>query len=262
MSIVMTKDLAQRIEQSELQALESRLLAIKEIKGNPMDIEIKKFGNATAFSAKNIPGPSFNTIKGISVKEIEFIDCILDFYHKREVPARFEITPAHSSTDLFKSLSKKGYSQCGFHTVLCGSPSYDFISNKKMDTSISIRELKEHEFDIFGDLYIKGFNMPSFIKDHIAQNNKVLHRDKHWTFYLASYQGESAGIGTLAASATIPKLRNKGIHSALILKRLHEVKRRHCHLIVGQASYGSISQKNMERAGMKIAYTKAIWTKF
>lgn len=42
MSIVMTKDLAQRIEQSELQALESRLLAIKEIKGNPMDIEIKK----------------------------------------------------------------------------------------------------------------------------------------------------------------------------------------------------------------------------
>ncbi len=121
-----------------------------------------------------------------------------------------------------------------------------------MDTSISIRELKEHEFDIFGDLYIKGFNMPSFIKDHIAQNNKVLHRDKHWTFYLASYQGESAGIGvlfeydgigTLAASATIPKLRNKGIHSALILKRLHEVKRRHCHLIVGQASYGSISQK-------------------
>ncbi len=52
MSIVMTKDLAQRIEQSELQALESRLLAIKEIKGNPMDIEIKSLVMLLRFQPK------------------------------------------------------------------------------------------------------------------------------------------------------------------------------------------------------------------
>ena len=33
-----------------------------------------------------------------------------------------------------------------------------------------------------------------------------------------------------------------------------------CTLIVGQARFGSGSQNNMERAHMKIAYTKSIWT--
>ena len=42
---------------------------------------------------------------------------------------------------------------------------------------------------------------------------------------------------------------------------MHVANQLGCELIVGQARFGSISQNNMERAGMKIAYTKAIWTK-
>ncbi|CDO04806.1 hypothetical protein BN988_03373 [Oceanobacillus picturae] len=34
-----------------------------------------------------------------------------------------------------------------------------------------------------------------------------------------------------------------------------------CHLLVGEAAYLSTSQRNMERAGMRLAYTKAIWRK-
>lgn len=174
----------------------------------------------------------------------------------------------HSSPELFKSLSDKGYNQCGFHTALYGESPNDFILNTEVDRSISIRELEQNEYDVFGDIYVKGFNMPSFLKDHVAQNNKVLHNNEHWTIYIASIKGESAGIGvlfeydgigTLAASATIPELRNKGVHGALILKRLQQAINRNCNLIVGQATYGSVSQKNMGRAGMKIAYTKGIW---
>src|SRR5699024_11042034 len=140
MSHVLTEQLARRIEQSEIEALKSRLTAIKEIEGNPMDVKIKKFGDATAFSVKNIPGPSFNTVKGISGNEVEYIDRILAFYDEREIPARFEITPAHASTELFGALSEKGYNQCGFHTALYGEVPNDFILNAETDISISIRE--------------------------------------------------------------------------------------------------------------------------
>jgi len=272
MSILVTERLAREIEESEINALESRLRAIQTLDGNPMGIEIGKFGNATAFLAKNIPGPSYNTVKGLSGEEIEYIGPIIDFYNEREIPARFEITPAHFSPDLFASLSHKGYYQCGFHTALCGSLSTEFASiTEVVDTSITIREFEEHEFEIFGDIYTKSFAMPAFLKDFVAQNNKVLHHNEYWTFYLASFKGEPAGIGvlyehggmaTLAASGTIPQFRNKGIHRALILKRLQQAKQNNCHTLVGQATYGSVSQKNMERAGMKIAYTKAIWEKF
>ncbi|KOP71153.1 hypothetical protein ACFFHH_04395 [Cytobacillus solani] len=62
-----------------------------------------------------------------------------------------------------------------------------------------------------------------------------------------------------AASVTIPDLRNKGVHQALIDKRLQQAAFQACDLAVGQAKYASISQNNMERAGLQIAYTKAIW---
>ncbi|WP_077247974.1 hypothetical protein [Bacillus sp. FJAT-27986] len=64
----------------------------------------------------------------------------------------------------------------------------------------------------------------------------------------------------LAAAGTIPQYRNKGVQGALIQRRIIEAKRNNCKVIVGQASFGGISQNNMGRAGLKIAYTKSVWT--
>ncbi len=88
-------------------------------------------------------------------------------------------------------------------------------------------------------------------------------------FFIAEVQNTPAGIGvlyinngiaSLAASATLPEFQRKGCHTALIQKRLETAIESNCHLIVGQAKFGSGSQNNMERAHMKIAYTKSIWT--
>lgn len=59
----------------------------------------------------------------------------------------------------------------------------------------------------------------------------------------------------------MPELRNNGVHGELIVRRLKQAQKAGCNLVVGQAAYGSASHRNMERAGMKVAYTKAIWTK-
>lgn len=265
MKDVLTKSLAQTIEQSEIDTLVSRLNGIRSIGSNPMGAEVKRFGNATAFSVQNIPGPSFNTVKGITDEDINQIDSILDFYQKKGIPAQFEITPAHASSSLMTHLTGKGFYQSGFHTSLFSELS---TMGEKMASPISIRKLAGNEFDIFASIYAKGFNMPAFLKEGIAQNNGVLHDNKNWTFYLASIEGEPAGIGVifiqdnvanLAAAATLPTMRHKGIHQALINKRVQQAIISNCNLIVGQAAFGNVSQNNMEKAGMRIAYTKAIW---
>ena len=69
------------------------------------------------------------------------------------------------------------------------------------------------------------------------------------------------GIATLAAAATIPDLRNNGVQTALIQERINQAKLLNCTLVIGQAKFASTSQNNMERAGMKVAYTRAIWVK-
>lgn len=265
----MNEALAVQVETSEIDMLRSRLSEIQKIKGNPMDVEIQKFGNATAFTAKNIPGPSFNTVKGLQDGDEEQLDKIVDFYKKKKIPIRFELTPAHTSSELLTSLNKAGYFHNDFHTTLY-TPLTNAIEtcNEFTEKMMNVRKLEKDEFDTYAEIYAKGFQLPAFLTAGIAQNNKILHHLKNWDFYIASYQNEPAGIGvlftkdgiaTLAAAATLPHLRNKGIHSALIKHRIYQAQRQRCHFIVGQASFGSPSQNNMERAGLNIAYTKAIW---
>lgn len=267
MNSVLNKRLAEAVEQSETDELFSRLSSIKEISGNPMGVEIQKFGNATAFSVKNIPGPSFNTVKGLTDEDKKMIPEIIEFYSNKEIPVKFEVTPSQSSSELLEQLAKAGFYQNDFHTSLYTSlpPSLNWI-----DSPISVRRLEKHEMDVFAEIYIAGFEMPGFLKSGIAQNNKILFDSENWYFYLASLGDVSAGtgvlfikdgVGTLAAATTIPSFRNKGIQNALIIERLKTAKLMGCNLVTGQAKFGSTSQNNMEKAGLSIAYTKAIWLK-
>lgn len=264
MSTIMTPNTAQEIENAEINMLSSRLEALQAIKENPMQVQIEQFGSATAFSSKVIAGPAFNTIKGIT--NTTQIDEIISYYQSLQIPCRFEITPAQGTAELFQYLSEKGFYQSSFHTALYSTPRED---PSLLPSNISVRKLKENEFDVFADIYVRGFNMPSFTKDGVRQNNEILHNKPGWHFFIAEVQNIPAGIGvlyinkgvaSLAASATLPEFQRKGCHTALIQKRIETAIESNCHLIVGQARFGSSSQNNMERAQMKIAYTKSIWT--
>ncbi|WP_053219301.1 GNAT family N-acetyltransferase [Virgibacillus senegalensis] len=266
--MVMTKALAQEIEQAEISCLYSKLSAIKRIEGNPMRIELKSFGQATCFSAAGIPGPSFNTVKGVEDSDEKLLDQIISFYQKRDIPFRWELTPAHVSRQLLTTLSGKGYYHADFHTSLCIRLSSLDTVNKE-EGKVFVRPLKSDEFDTFASIYADSFHMPGSLKPFIKTNNQVLENERGWIFYLATIGGVPAGIGVvyikgavavLAAAATLPEFRGKGVHRALIDKRAEAAKSRNCRFLVGQAAYGSASMRNMERAGMKIAFTKAIWS--
>lgn len=267
---VLTKDLMKIVEQSEIDALEDRLIRVKSMNENAMGVELQRFGNALAFSVKNIPGASFNTVKGVNGENIDDLDKIVAFYASRGIPSRFEVTPGNASTDLFRKLSSLGYFQSGFHTALyrplyTGEPALGGA-----DTAIKIEEISLANFDIFGELYTRGFGMPAAFKDYVTANNKILAESANWNFYLAHVGGEPAGIGvlyvkndvaTLAASATVPEFRNKGVQTALIQKRMQQAADEGCRYLVGQAAFGSVSQKNMQRAGFNVAYTNVVWEK-
>ncbi|MCM3734979.1 hypothetical protein M3215_03895 [Bacillus cytotoxicus] len=121
-----------------------------------------------AFSAKGIPGPSFNTVKGITFTGTKEIDEIISYYEKQRIPFRFGITPAHSTPELFYYLAKKVFYQTDFHTTLYGSPR---VIDTTDSNEIIIRDLGEDEFHLFGDIYVKSFGMPAFTIDDVSQNN-------------------------------------------------------------------------------------------
>lgn len=257
------------IEQAEIQTLQSRLSAIQTIEGNPMGVHQLVKGRTYAFAVENIPGPAFNTIRGLNENDIPYLEEIVEFYKKLSINFRIEITPANSSETLFRALTERGFYQSGFHTSFMGEALN--INGQSFQSEVEIVPLKKDEFDLFASIYVEGFSLPSFIQNGIKQNNEILFDVPGWEIYVAYVENIPIGIAvlyiqseiaTLAAATTLPKYRGKGVQTMLIHKRIQVAIEKGAKYITSEAAFGSASHRNMERVGLKHAYTKALWDKF
>ncbi len=85
--------------------------------------------------------------------------------------------------------------------------------------------------------------------------------------YLAFIDGQPAaggamalngGLATLFADGTVKAYRGAGSQAALIRERLRVAIAEGCDMATASTLAGSVSQRNYERAGFQVAYTKAI----
>ncbi|GAF12601.1 acetyltransferase [Bacillus sp. JCM 19046] len=256
---------ARLLDEIETAMLQAKMKRIQEITNNPMEIDIQMIGSTTAFKAVKMPGPAFNTIRGFKHEDLPLLDDLIHFYQISKLKPQFELNPAFTSPDLFRALMRNNYCQTRFHTVLYGTTEWE---NMRNEPALTIRSVKAQEMDLYADIYLKSFKLPIELKQGVAQHNQVLLDDPRWSFYIAEWDGQPAAVASLfveekmavlAAAATLPSFRQRGIHQQLVNIRMKEAEARGTAIISGQANFGSISQTNMEKSGMKIAYTKGIW---
>ncbi len=85
--------------------------------------------------------------------------------------------------------------------------------------------------------------------------------------YLARVDGEDAAAAVLffyggdastANASTIERFRRRGCQSALLARRLSDAFAAGSELVTTLTLFGSGSQRNMERAGFRMAYTKSL----
>jgi Acetyltransferase (GNAT) family len=67
------------------------------------------------------------------------------------------------------------------------------------------------------------------------------------------------GVALLAGASTIPEGRKQGAQLALLESRLRYAVEKGCDLAMMVALPGSASQRNAERQGFRIAYTRIKW---
>jgi hypothetical protein len=67
-----------------------------------------------------------------------------------------------------------------------------------------------------------------------------------------------ARIAALFGAATLPEYRRLGVQTAIIARRLHAAALAGCEFVVVSTQPGSGSQRNMERRGFRLAYTKLV----
>nr|MDQ3823466.1 GNAT family N-acetyltransferase [Actinomycetota bacterium] len=144
----------------------------------------------------------------------------------------------------------------GLQTVLYARP-------RDAEPSLSVREAD----DLGARLVLEGLGVPPQVVEHHAPALAAATTRTGGRTYVAEVDGRavgagiltmSAGVGYLALAATLPAFRGRGCQSALIAARIAAAAAEGCELVVATAEFASISQRNLERAGLRVAYTKPV----
>ncbi len=267
--------LVQSIEQSEMDYMYDRMIAIQQKPDNPEGIVIERFGHATALFSRTMPWPSFNTVKGLKSEDIEYVNQIIQFYRQLERKIHIEIVPSYADQVLLKKLAQNGLYQSGFHAsmYIAIDEHASLIRSHDMDLdkhdAIRIEDLQEDQFELYAQIHCRGTGLPDSGIPHVSENNRVLYNRPGWNFYIAYVQDQPAavavmhvqqGVASLTFAATLPEYRGLGLHRALLKKRISEAVKQKGKLVVGQCAFLSQSHRNMEHVGMKIGYIRAAWS--
>ena len=129
-------------------------------------------------------------------------------------------------------------------------------------------EANEHEEYVRA--VIGGFFGRSELTDEEKRLGTTLFHMPCTTAFLGIVDGHTAGgggmstrnkVASLFGDATLPEFRNRGVHAAVIQARLKEGAAHGCDVATAGTLPGSGSQRNYERLGFQIAYTKVTMVK-
>jgi GNAT superfamily N-acetyltransferase len=117
--------------------------------------------------------------------------------------------------------------------------------------------------------YVLGWGIPESFQEQFKQNVRPWLGESDWSLYLARIDGRPAaaaalyirdGVGYFADSATDPAFRGRGLHAALLHRRLLDASAAGVDFVCSGADFLSTSHRNMERAGMRLLFLRSIWT--
>jgi GNAT superfamily N-acetyltransferase len=186
------------------------------------------------------------------------------FLDKGEEPIVSVCPLAHPS--LVQVLSGRGWQVGTFENVLVRriDPAERFGSEA---AGVEIREAQaESDLEAWALLAAKGFSAPEDPTPADRRLAAAATRREGARFLFGMVDGADAGtgqieiageLGWLSADTTLPAFRRRGVQSSLQRFRLAMAQEAGCLLAVTESVPGSPSQRNMERLGFQVAYTRA-----
>ena len=232
---------------------------------DPASGAIWKTAGGTAVMFAGVGSPITQTF-GLGVheplKEIE-LDAIERFFTSRGSAVFHEVCPL-AGVDVFATLARRGYKPVELSNVLYRS--IDAETRIAAPSRLTVRKVARHEGDLYGKVSAQGWSEHPELMPYIEGFAKlsvecatcfVAERDGVPIATAALFMHERTAL--LAGASTIPGGRRQGAQNALLDTRLRAAASNGCDLAMMVATPGSSSQRNAERQGFRIAYTRTKW---
>jgi ribosomal protein S18 acetylase RimI-like enzyme len=229
--------------------------------GGPAGVRLERLGAVTAAVTPSRPELDFmNRIHGLPADPGR-LDDVLAVYREAGVRPWIEVPPG--SEELLARLVDAGARPLEPVAVL-----YTTAERRAVPAAPELRVVGADEALRFAHLHLEGHGVPADARasDAPAVAAAIARRDVRG--YIASVDGEDAAAGVLflhdgdasaANASTLERFRGRGCQTALLARRLTDAADAGAELFSSLTILGSPSQRNMERAGLRVAYTKTVW---
>ncbi len=195
------------------------------------------------------------------------IDTIEQFYKARNAPAKIDVCPM-STPELIPLLRGRKYLMEELNNVLARRIQRgDFAAEQP--PGIEIRRTRPEEAALWADVVGRGFAtaVPEFAPQLTDIMTPVL-RCPDVVSYIAFIDGQAVAgasamlirkfnVIALSGTSTLPQFRGRGIQTAMLKTRLHVAAEVGIDLACIVTQGGTTSQRNAERLGFTLCYSKA-----
>ena len=113
-------ELSRRLTRVNIAYTIARMKVIEARSGQP--VEMRRFGDAAALMARQVPSPHFNAVVGLRGGQGHLVGELDDWYRANGIKGRFVVAPGDLSAELGRALAARGYAQTDFDTVLYAAP--------------------------------------------------------------------------------------------------------------------------------------------
>jgi len=182
------------------------------------------------------------------------------FFRSRAARVSIDLCPLADS-GLLEALGERGYRVTEFNNVLVKR-----LAGAQIEFTPRIRRATSQEADLWSHTVGCGFfEQPELTSDEMNVGRAIFTMPGALCYLATGGSAESAGGGamairdglaTLFADTTLATFRRQGLHRELIAARLNEAIAQGCDMATATAEAGSGSQRNYERAGFEVVYTK------
>jgi GNAT superfamily N-acetyltransferase len=190
------------------------------------------------------------------------LDAIERFFGERGAPSFHEVCPLATS-NAFTLLGDRGYRPFEFTSVMFRPvPPVDGAARS---TSLVVRVARHDEEDAWARTAAAGWSESRAVESFMRDIGRLSMARADTACFVAEWGGEPIATGMLsfhegvalfAGASTVPEYRGRGAQLALLDARLRCATERGCDLAMMCAAPGSASQRNAERNGFRIAYTR------
>lgn len=186
------------------------------------------------------------------------------FYRSHQAPSQVDLCPLHPP-EVFEMFKERGYAIAELNNVLYRrlDPAEEF---PPPPAECGIRHGQIEESDAMG-LIVESAFFPEGAPEPFRGLITPLYQMERALAFVATVEGKMVACGTglvipehgvfaLCGAGTLAEFRGRGLQTALIRVRMAAAARAGCEYAVVVTQGGSTSQRNAERLGFRVAYSK------